>query len=95
MDGKTKAIVAHIFFVGWIIAFVLNLNDKEEFTSFFIRQTLLLHVMVLIGWIPFFGWFFWIAGIILLVISLVSAINEEKKEIPFVGSYFQDWFKSF
>jgi hypothetical protein len=29
MDGKTKAIVAHIYWIGWVIALILNSNDKD------------------------------------------------------------------
>ncbi|NQU86343.1 MAG: hypothetical protein HQ541_11330 [Mariniphaga sp.] len=94
MDGKTKAIVAHIFFIGWIIAFVINLNDKDEITSFYIRQTLLLHVLMFGGWIQIFGWLFWVAALVFLIISIIPALQGEKKELPFVGSHFQDWFKS-
>jgi len=93
MNEKNIAIVAHIFFIGWIIAFILNHNDKDEFASFYIRQTLLLHALMFIGWVPYFGWLFWVAGLVFLVISIVPAIQGEKKEVPFVGSYFQEWFK--
>lgn len=34
MDGKTKAIIAHITIIGWIIAIVLNSSEKDEFASF-------------------------------------------------------------
>jgi uncharacterized membrane protein len=94
MDGKTKAIVAHIFFIGWIIALILNNNDKDEITSFYIRQTLLIHVVMMLGWVPVLGWLLWVVAIVFLILSVVSAIQEEKKEVPFVGSYFQDWFKA-
>lgn len=40
MDGKTKAIVAHITWIGWIIALILNSSEKDEIASFFIRQLL-------------------------------------------------------
>jgi len=95
MDGKTKAIVAHIFFIGWIISFVLNMNDKDEITSYYLRQTLVLHLIIVFGWIPFFGNLLALAAFVFLVISLLSAIQNEQKEIPFVGSYFQEWFSGF
>lgn len=34
MDGKTKAIVAHITIIGWIIALVINSSEKDEFASY-------------------------------------------------------------
>ncbi|HPF51869.1 MAG TPA: hypothetical protein PK335_09865 [Draconibacterium sp.] len=94
MDGKTKAIVAHIYWVGWVIALILNSSEKDEITSFYLRQLLGLFLLSLVlMFIPVIGW---IANIIIFVfwiISLIGAINGEQKEIPWVGKYFQDWFK--
>ncbi|NQU55448.1 MAG: hypothetical protein HQ522_23265 [Bacteroidetes bacterium] len=95
MDGKTKAIVAHIFFIGWIIAFVINMGDKDEITSYYLRQTLILHLIMIVGWIPGLGNILALAALVFLVISLLSAIQNEKKELPFVGKYFQEWFSGF
>ncbi len=95
MDGKTKAIVAHIFFIGWIIAFVINMGDKDEITSYYLRQTLILHLIMIVGWIPGLGNILALAALVFLVISLLSAIKNEKKELPFVGKYFQEWFSGF
>jgi uncharacterized membrane protein len=95
MDGKTKAIVAHIFFVGWIISFVLNMNEKDEIASFYLRQTIVLHLIIILGWIPGLGNLLALVALIFLVISLLSAIQNETKEIPFIGSYFQEWFSGF
>ncbi len=95
MDGKTKAIVAHIFFVGWIISFVVNMNDKDEIASFYLRQTIVLHLIIILGWIPVLGNLLALVALVFLVISLLSAIQNEKKEIPFVGNYFQEWFSGF
>jgi len=93
MDGKTKAIVAHIFLIGWIIALVININDKDEFASYYIRQLLGIYILgVVLSFIPFLNV---VGGIIVLVfwiLSLVGAIQNEKKETPWIGSYFQDWF---
>ena len=94
MDGKTKAIVAHIFFIGWIIDFVVDLNEKDEFARFYLRQTLILHLVMIVGWIPVLGNLLALAAFIFLVISLLSAIQNETKEVPWVGAYFQDWFKA-
>ena len=93
MDGKTKAIVAHIFLIGWIISFVIDLNEKDEFARFYLRQTLVLHLIMIVGWIPVLGNLLALAAFIFLVISLLSAIQNEKKEIPWIGQYFQEWFK--
>ena len=94
MDGKTKAIVAHIYWIGWVIALVLNSNDKDELTSFYLRQLLGLFLFsIVIAFVPVINIFGWIITFIFWLISLLGAVNGEKKEIPLVGNLFQDWFK--
>ena len=101
---KTRAIVAHITLIGWIIALVQNSSDKQEHASFYIRQ--MLGIMIvgigvqIIGmfliFIPVIGTLIW--GLALLVVlgawiySLVQSINGKKEPLPFVGQYFQQWF---
>lgn len=94
MDGKTKAIVAHITLIGWIIALVLNSQEKDEYASFYIRQMLGLLIISFLGFIPLLGLIFGIAALVLWIISLIGAASGEMKALPVVGTYFQDWFKS-
>jgi uncharacterized membrane protein len=95
MDGKTKAIVAHITLIGWIIALVLNQNDqKDELASFYIRQMLgLLIASIVLSFIPIIGWILWLVTFVFWIISLIGAAGGQPKELPLVGKYFQDWFK--
>ena len=39
-DGKVIGIVSHITLIGWIVALIMNQNNKSEFGSFYIRQNL-------------------------------------------------------
>lgn len=95
MDGKTKAIVAHITFIGWIIALVLNNNEKDEFASYYIRQLLGIYLLGLVlTFIPFIGWILSIVVFVFWVMSLIGAVQGEKKETPWLGKYFQEWFKA-
>jgi uncharacterized membrane protein len=97
MDGKTKAIVAHIFWIGWLIALIINSSYKDEITSFYIRQLLgiyLFHIAVsILIFIPPLAFIGWIATFVFWILSLIGAVNGEMKETPIVGKYFQDWFK--
>jgi hypothetical protein len=94
MDARVKAIVAHITIIGWVIAVVMNSNEKEEFTSFYLRQTLGIHlVSMLISWIPVIGWFLGIVVFAFWLLSFIYTIQGDMKVIPF-GEYFQDWFKA-
>ena len=94
MSERDKAIVAHITLIGWIIAWVINSNSKDEYTSFYLRQTLGIYIVgIVLKFIPVVGWILSIAAFAFWLLSLVYVIRGEKKVIPF-GEYFQDWFKS-
>ncbi|MFD0990364.1 hypothetical protein ACFQ1R_09670 [Mariniflexile jejuense] len=89
------AIIAHITLIGWIIALVMNNGNKNELASFYIRQMLgLMIISFLLYFIPLVGWVLNLGLIALWVISLIGALEGQKKLVPIVGEYFQDWFKS-
>ena len=45
-NPKTAAIVCYITFIGWLIAyFLIYRTNKDEFSGFHLRQTLLLHII--------------------------------------------------
>lgn len=94
MDARTKAIVAHLTLIGWIIAFIVNSNEKHEFATFHLRQTLGIYLIgIALGWVPVLGW---ICNIILFafwLLSFIYVLQGQQKTIPF-GEYFQDWFKA-
>jgi uncharacterized membrane protein len=96
MNAKAIAIVSHITIIGWVIAFVVNMNNKEEFASFYIRQTLGIFLLgIVLSWIPVLNIVAWVVTLIFWLMSLISAIQGEMKETPLVGGWFQDWFRSF
>ncbi len=99
-EGKTVAIISHFWIIGVIIAFVLNLNKKNSFASFYIRQTLGLNILQFLNGLivyKFLGGFAgWIVGaflFILWLISFIAVLKEEKKLIPVVGDFFQNLLK--
>ena len=95
MDGKTKAIVAHLWWIGWVISLIINMNEKDEIASFYIRQLLGLFLVSLV--LVLFGRIGYVLNIIVFVfwiLSLIGAIQGEKKETPIIGKYFQEWFSS-
>ena len=102
MDAKVKAIVAHLWWIGWVIALVVNMNQKEEFASFYIRQLLGIWIagiaVSVVGIVPVIGWFVAIVGGIILFVfwlmSLIWSISGEMKTVPWIGEYFQDWFRT-
>jgi len=94
-SGKTVAIIAHITFIGWIVAIVMNSQDKTEFGSFYIRQTLGIWIfMMVLGFVPIIGCFAGLIGLVLLILSIIGAANGKMSPTVGVGHLFQDWFKS-
>ena len=94
MDTKTTGWVAYVTFIGWIVAYCAG--DKEG-AKFHLNQSLViwigyLCVMVLaipLAFIPVLGWLVIYAAYIFLfvmwIMGLISAINQEEKELPLIG----------
>jgi uncharacterized membrane protein len=99
-DGKNAAIIAYLTLIGLIVAFVMNNDKKNAFSTYHIRQSLGLMctslALVVINVIPFLGWVISIMGFIVLlvlwVIGLMNAINGKEKSIPLLGSHYNKWF---
>lgn len=93
-QDKIISIIAHITIVGWVIAMVMNAQRRSEFAGFYIRQCLGLHAFAAIGsLIPGVRLIIGVVILVFLILSLIGAINNRKSPTPFLGAYFQDWFK--
>ena len=92
--GKGVAIIAHLWWIGWIIALIMNNGNKTELGSFYIRQTLGIFILSLLSFIPVIGWVMGLAAIVLWVISFIGAIGGNQNPLPVIGDKFQEWFKS-
>lgn len=97
--GKTVAIVAHMTILGCLVAIFMNIEPKNRFSGFYIKQAFGLTILFFaLGsmasrfdtWLisgPFYFCFF-----ILWVYSFIGAASGEIKPIPKIGVYFQKWF---
>lgn len=99
-EGKIAAIISHLWIVGLVIAFVMNLNKKNAFTSFYIRQNIGLNLAQFLNGVLIYeylgGTAGWIVGVLLFIcwiISLFGAFKGEEKLVPYIGEYFQNWFQ--
>lgn len=100
-QGKSAAITGYIMIVGVLIAMSMNSEDKNQFASFHIRQSLGISLLFIsLGLIvspfdsPAISISMWIFVSVLWAYGLFSAIKGETKPIPLLGNYFQKWFKS-
>lgn len=97
MSDKVKAIVAHITFIGWLISLIAQfVSGKTPLASFYLRQTLGIFLAgFVLNLIPFRNLSFLLSLVLLglLIYSVLGAINNERREIPVIGKYFQKWFQ--
>ncbi|HLV42419.1 MAG TPA: hypothetical protein VKY37_09080 [Brumimicrobium sp.] len=100
-EGKTIAIISYITIFGILIAFIMNNEKKNSFAAYHIRQSLGLGLtglaLSVINVIPILGWLVSILGsiflIVLWVMGLISALNEQEKPVPILGEKYQEWLK--
>ncbi|WP_108425614.1 DUF4870 domain-containing protein [Flagellimonas amoyensis] len=97
--GKTTAIVAYITIVGCLIAITMNLEPKNTFARFHIRQAfgihLLFHALAILftySGLVYVSFIAYIVYIVFWVLGFVQALNGKTKPLPVVGPYFQKWF---
>jgi len=94
-NEKTVAILAYLL-VGIIWFFTNEKLKKDEFAKFHVKQAMVLIITsicgsLILGMIPFLGWIllpFWsLTSFAFFVLGIINAAQNEKKEIPFIGTY--------
>lgn len=98
-EGKVTAIVSYLTFVGLLIAIFMNLESKNLFARFHIRQSLGLVLLLiltgnLISIVPndYAMYAFYIFLIVLWIYAFSNALQEKITPIPLLGNAFQKWF---
>ena len=100
-EGKSNAIISYCTIIGTIVAYYLNNDKKNEFTSFHVRQSLGL-------WLTFFalgyivgGFDSWLATLswyiffgILFSYGLLTAVTGRINTTPILGEFYQKLFSS-
>jgi len=100
--GKNAALVSYITIIGSVIAIFMNQEEKKsDFASFHIRQALgIFLTFFLLGYpIGYFNsWMvssaFWLFIFILWIYGFLGALNGEKKIVPLLGIFYQQFFKN-
>jgi len=98
--GNYKAILAYITFIGLIIAYILNIDEKDKLVTYHVKNMFGLVILFFIAVtflgdenLFFAGQILWVISFFLWVYSLVMAISGKFKGIPVVTDLFQKWFK--
>jgi len=100
-EGKTLGLVAYLTLIGTLIAFFMNRDKRNPFTSFHVRQGLGLGILyMIIAYVVssfnsmMVSMSFWVFFSILYFYGLFGAITGKMNKIPLIGDYFQKLFKS-
>ncbi|MDZ4752166.1 MAG: hypothetical protein SGI87_11155 [Flavobacteriales bacterium] len=91
--GRNVAIISYLWVPGWIIALILNGQQKTSLGTYHLRQSLGIWIISLLLPVRIFTIGIGILVFIMWIIGLISAVQQEEKPIPFIGTFFQDWFK--
>lgn len=99
--GDFKAILAYLTFVGLIIAYIMNMDEKDKFVTFHIKNMFGLVLLLFITTtffngneiLQYTGQISWIILFFMWAYSMIMAITGKAKGAPFIGDLFQKWFK--
>ncbi|WP_410881422.1 hypothetical protein [Myroides sp. DW712] len=98
-SGKNMALASHLTILGCMIVIFMNIEPKNKYTGFYIKQTFGLHLMFYV-----FAYFvgnidslfatvpFYICFIVLWFYSFLGSVQGEIRVLPGIGGYFQKWF---
>jgi uncharacterized membrane protein len=100
-SGNFKAILAYLSFIGLIISYILNKEEKDKYVTYHIKNMFGLVIILFITttffegneFLEFIGQIAWTTSFFLWVYSLVMAITGQQKGIPILTDLFQKWFK--
>ncbi len=99
-DGKLLATISYITPIGLLIAITMNLEKRNPYIFFHARQMIGLIIMLAFSNLcekyvdSWFGTGLWFITFIAWLYCLFFAFKGEYKLLPFLGQYFQDWFRN-
>ena len=100
-EGKTYAFVSYLTLIGTLIAFFMNQEKRNAFTSFHVRQALGLWLLYMIMGYMVSGFdslllstCFWIFFAVLFLYGIIGAVSGKLNSVPILGDFFQKIFKN-
>ena len=99
-NDKIVGILSYLWIL-WIVAYILYGKEKSDFKLFHIRQGLGLFiiwliVVILSNFLPsIINLFLYVAITVFEIIGIISVLNGEQKELPFIGEFINENLKNF
>jgi len=99
-EGKNTALLAYIPFVGFLIAFSVNSDDKHPFATWHTKNMFGIFIMYFVALVfqsndvyYTIGDIIWLIATLLWIYSFIMAYQNKEKGVPILGEKFQEWFK--
>lgn len=99
-EGKNTALLAYIPFVGFLIAFTVNSDDKHHFATWHTKNMFGIFILYFVALVfqsnnVYYtrGDIIWVIATVLWIYSFIMAYRNNEKGVPFLGDKFQKWFK--
>ena len=97
---STIAVISYITFIGLLIAYIMNTNQKNKFSQYHIHQSLGLQLCFifanLLNFFPILGSFLSLLSTLfllyMLIMGIINALNKKEEPLPFLGNKFEEWF---
>lgn len=93
--GKSIAITAYITFVGLLIAYFLNKDDKHPFATWHIKNMFGLQIILFCSLVmphQLIGAIIYWTAVICWLWSLIMVLSNKQQGVPFLSEKFQTWF---
>lgn len=99
-EGKSTALLAYIPFVGFLIAFTVNSDDKHSFATWHTKNMFGIFILFFVAVVlqsddvyNYIGDIIWLIATGLWIYSFIMAYQNKEKGVPFLDEKFQEWFK--
>lgn len=93
--GKKYAVIAYLTFIGMLIAFFMNKEDKHPFVTWHVKNmfglVVFLFASVALQNYEMGIYVYWIT-VAFWAYSLLMALFNQQKGIPYISEKFQEWF---
>lgn len=97
-EGKINALIAYAPFVGFLIAYFINRDEKHEFATWHIKNMFGLSLCFMISLVVQSqidlktGDIMWLSCVVIWLYCWAMAFFNRKTGIPFLSKKFQEWF---
>jgi len=98
--GREIDAISVLSYLGVLFLVPLLARKEDEFSQFHAKQGMVLFLgelaTILVGWIPFLGWFvgglLWLGWLALSVLGIVNVVQGKREQLPVIGQ-LADKFK--